>query len=240
MPTLACEPFATKDELYETVCDGLTSPTDDALVELALADATDTLVKVSGYRYYGVCTHTIRPCRECSTGDWCGCCYLDTVPLPDDVVSVTQVKIDGAVIAPSTYAIKWGPMGAGLVRVATGDRPDRWPACQKLWRPDTEIDTFSITITTGQAVSLVERMAAIELAISFIRSSPGRSLLAINGADRVSGGGVQISRDEAVQGITDNIDDLPSVGNFRAKWNPFGSPVFSAGWSPELEEGWAS
>lgn len=234
MPSLACEAFATKDELYEVVCDGLTSPQDDELVEMALDDATDILVKAGGYRYFGPCPQTMRPCRECSFNGWCGCCEIDTISLPAETVSVEQVKIDGVIISPSTYEIRFLREGMSLVRIGVGDRPDRWPYCQKLWRPDTEEDTFSVTYTTGPPVSLVEKQAAIELAIAMIRATPNRGILAIAGADSVSGGGVVINRETGVDGVNDNIDDLPAVGFFRAKWNPYGDRIFSAGWSPEV------
>lgn len=237
MPTLTCDAFASIADLLEIVCGDLASPADDELMQGALDDATDILVKVSGYRFYGLCTFTVRPCRECSYGTWCGCCDLDMVPLPDDIVSITSVKIDGVLVDASTYAIVNGPTGPGLIKVAAGDRPTSWPACQKLWRRTTEEDTFEIIYTAGQTISIVEKQANLELAISIIQSQPNRNVLAVRGATRVAGGGVTIDRDAAGDDLTDQATSLPAVAQFRAKWNPYGDRVFSAGWSPELQRG---
>jgi hypothetical protein len=242
MPHLACEAFATTDDLIDTVCEGqLVSPTDDVLMQGALDSAADILVRVSGHRFFGECTHTIRPCRDACFDSWCGCCVIDRLPLVSPVISITSVKIDGVTLVASTYKILTRGTRQYLVRVALtgGTRPDPWPGCQKLWLPTTDEDTFEIVYVSGHEVSLVEKQANIELALAIIQSSPDRSVLAIKGATSVSGGGVVIDSNTSDQDIIEAAANMPSVSNFLSKWNPGQDRVPAMAWAPELDEGWA-
>lgn len=242
MPTLACEAFATADELVEVVCEGTLDATADAvLIQGALDSAADILVRLSGHRFFGQCTITSRPCRDLCFDSWCGCCIIDRLPLVSPVISITSVKIDGTTLNPSTYRILTRGTRDYLIRVAVsgGERPDPWPGCQKIYLPTTDADTFEVVYIAGHAPTELERQANIELALSIIRSSPGRSLLAIRGATSVSGGGVVIDSNINDSDLIDLTPSMPAMTNFLAKWNPQQDRVPAMAWAPELEEGWA-
>lgn len=235
----ACQPFADKAALYAApnLCGLVTSPADDARVEASLEEATDLLVQISGFRQYGVCETTLRPCRECGWGQncKCGCCQIDKLPIPEGA-TVTEVKIDGVALDPATYGTIYTPSGRWLIRRRATDDETRepWPYCQDIDLPDTEEDTFSITYETGE-VGLIDEQACVEMAIGILRAGPGRGVLGIPGARSASGGGLVIEGDRVDDEIEAASETYPSVGQFREKWNPRGDRIMSDAWSPECD-----
>lgn len=244
-PRIACSRFATAQDVVDVVCVGdLTLPADQTAIESALDAASDILVRLSGFRFTGLCTATVRPGRDActcdaSSRDACGCGRLDGVPLHANVVSITSVMVDGVVLGSSEYAILSDPVLPRLVRVAVGDRPSDWPSCQKLWRPSTEEGSFQIVYSFGQAPGIVEINAVVELAISILSANPSRNLSVVPGATGLSGGGVSLSFDPNSD-ADDSAVKLPAVATFVGLWNPREEPVPSAAWSPELLDGWST
>lgn len=90
------------------------------------------------------------------------CCHVEGIPLPYPVCCVDEVKIDGVVLDPSAYKVQDFKT---LVRIDGGS----WPDCQNLAAPDTEPDTFSVTVTYGREVPALIKLAAAELACQFIK-----------------------------------------------------------------------
>lgn len=159
-----CAPWATIADVCAP-CDEYDF--DPALLELGLQIASDHLYNATRQRWPGICTDTIRPCGLGSSTRWsnpsyrqsnahlfgwcgchsarsCGCRGLSEIRLPRfPVVSVDEVKIDGAVVDPALYR----PDGRWLVWV--GDEPRSWPCCQRLDLEDTEEETYSISYTYG-------------------------------------------------------------------------------------------
>lgn len=96
-------------------------------------------------------------------GNWCGCSPVSRVLLPGyPVREITQVKIDGAVVAAGEYRLdrkRW------LVRLRDGDGDQQfWPNCQYMDMPDTEVGTWSVTYQYGQEPPRLGVDAAIEIA----------------------------------------------------------------------------
>lgn len=144
----ACSRLASLEEFQATDC-GCGCGLDDDVVGGLLDDASDLVYTLSGGLIFGECEGTVRPCRTC----WCercvGCCSIDVIPLRQDAISITEITIDGAVLDPSNYVLL--PRGR-LQKISTdGNRPERWPCCQRLYRGLDEDDTFGITYTFGQA-----------------------------------------------------------------------------------------
>jgi hypothetical protein len=161
----ACEPFAEADDL---TCDCAQPLTDDERM-VVIEAASDFLARISGGVFRGRCARKVRPVVEsCGCGWVCYRCDLDAIFLPGVDPVVTEVRIDGTVLDGETYGVRNG----SLIRLSTGDRPDLWPRSQKLWRPDTEDDTFSITIESGYVVDLVAKKACLELACELIVDNP--------------------------------------------------------------------
>lgn len=146
-PRVACSRLASFEEFQATDCGcdcGLTQEVAESLLD----DASDLVYALSGGTIFGECEGTLRPCRTC----WCehcvGCCSIDVIPLRQDAISITEVVIDGEVLAPGNYVLL--PRGR-IQKISTnGDRPEHWPCCQKLYRGLDEDDTFGITYTYGQ------------------------------------------------------------------------------------------
>lgn len=100
-------------------------------------------------------------CDSC--GDSCSCTMLQQVKLPNPVASVTQVKVDGVVLAPSAYRVdnwQW------LVRIDG----NMWPTCNDLNLDDTHVGTWSVTASYGEIVPESARFAVGELAVMIAKA----------------------------------------------------------------------
>jgi hypothetical protein len=148
-------------------------PTVDPSLDLsdAIASASEQLYILSGRKYAGFCTATVRPMGGIETtpgidaywrlplGNWgsYGClpwgaqgrCAPGSsmLRLPE-VRAVTAVKVDGVTL---TSGVDYRLEGEYLVRLsdpATGGQR-WWPPRQRRDRDDTQIDTFSVTFSFG-------------------------------------------------------------------------------------------
>jgi hypothetical protein len=173
------------------------SPAAAAVSGTAVQAAADVLYALTG-RHLGTCTLTVRPCRRsCFGGSWpyagywwemgvyprpvfysgvwynitcggcgsggCSCSVVEEALLPSPVAAVLQVKVDGVILSPSAYRVDENRL---LVRTDGG----RWPTCNDLTKADTEVGTWSVTLTAGgPAVSTLGKMALGELATQFAK-----------------------------------------------------------------------
>jgi hypothetical protein len=105
-------------------------------------------------------------CGSCQGG--CQCTTLQEVLLPGPVASVTEVKVDGVVLASggSAYQLVDGRV---LVRTDGGS----WPRCNDLAKPDTAAGTWSVTARYGLAVPTDGQLAVGELACEVLRAMGG-------------------------------------------------------------------
>lgn len=194
--TSVCEPWAT----IADVC----SPCDDyefdvALLEDKLAIASDLLFDLSGRRWAGECSETVRPVvGRCRSRDVCRCADVAGIRLGGSpLVDVTEVKIDGVALDPSEYRID---DHNELVRLADGDGVRRgWPTCQNMYLADTEEGTFSVTYVYGTAPPPGGVAAAAALACQLALACQPETVGSCRLSDRV----VSISR----QGVTKQLRD---------------------------------
>lgn len=163
-----CEPWAVEADL----CEPCEEPyiLDAAILNSYLQTASDILYYLSGRQFPGECDEVIRPCTAgcrsgpftnsvmldghwfaptvvcgCRSASRCGCSNLEEIKLPHyPVISVDQVKIDGAVLAASKYRVD---DYAYLVRTDG----ESWPSCQDLSLPSTADDTWEVSYTYGHA-----------------------------------------------------------------------------------------
>lgn len=175
-------------------------PVDQTIIDTAKLAASQLLWAMTG-RQFGCCTVTIRPCRkctdECCLGGWgwdysgggfpwvpfmledgswtniscncqdaCSCTKLCEVNLPTPVCSVSQVKVDGVIVDPATYRVD---NFKKLVRVG----PACWPKCNNLTLPDTEVGTWSVTLTYGTPPPQLVLLGAAAMACEIIKSCTG-------------------------------------------------------------------
>lgn len=198
-----------------------------AVTGTAVQAASDVLYALTG-RHLGTCQLTIRPCRDdcwgsgwpfaewwqfglyprpvfysgvwynitCNNciGDTCSCSVISQARMPAPVANILQVKVDGVVLPSTAYRMDNYRL---LTRIDGGV----WPFCNNLALDDTKVGTWSVTLTTGEAVSPLGRMALGELATQFTK------LLLCNTDCAVPVNVQQIVR----QGVTQNMLDPNKV-----------------------------
>jgi len=246
----ACSPW-TDVESVRGCCGGVATTNDD-VVEDSINLATDLLFTLSGKQFPGTCTETIRPCttgQTCFYAWWlrdpdsfplrvCGCAWTPQRDLGKwPVTDVTEVLIDGVVLAPSKYRIDEYRY---LVRMA-GPAPDYvndgWPRCQHLDRPTTEEGTWSVTFEYGLAVSAGAESAVRTLACELVKAcTPGTNCELPGRATRVDRQGVSVTLMDPnllAQGLT----GLYLVDLWLKAVNPDGHRGSARIWSPDLSVG---
>jgi hypothetical protein len=107
-------------------------------------------------------------CGGCAGG--CSCTSLSEALLPAPVYDVTEVLLDGQVLAPSAYRVDDNRL---LVRVDGG----MWPACQDLALPATAAGTWQVSVRVGQPVPVLGRQAVGELACEMAKACAGEDCL---------------------------------------------------------------
>ena len=220
--------------------------------------ASELLYELSGRLFSGICQRTVRPCGnvvDCgfqilsrghivgwSGTNWggdarpCGCRALDRVLLSGyPVREVTEVKIDGVVVDPTTYRLdehRW------LTRVRDPLEPDQvllWPSCQHLDLDDDEEGTFSVTYTYGQSPPMLGVLAATHLAHEMYRACSGGECALPTGVTRINRQGIVIERLAfATWAFRDGrwSTGIPLVDAFLSGYNPTGRTRRPTVWSP--------
>lgn len=178
-----CTAWTTSEDAA-ACCDAANVGTNTALMDAAVVAASDLLYAASGRAFPGECSGTFRPCSQslgCGVqvlsrghvvgwsgrywnGYHCGCAPLQAIELAGyPVREILEVKIDGAVVAPTGYRLD-GWRYLVRTRAAPDDPVEAWPACQALDLEDDEVGTFSVRYSYGAAVPLEGSNAANELA----------------------------------------------------------------------------
>jgi len=101
----------------------------------------------------------------CADGS-CSCSFVSEAILPEPVVSVDSVKVDGVTLNPSAYRVD---DFRKLVRLGSQE----WPLCNDLTQDDTHVGTWSVTVTFGESVPVLGQLAMGELACQIARLIAG-------------------------------------------------------------------
>ncbi len=146
------------------------------VVDDAIVAASAILYGLSGHRFSGACSTTVRPCPgranrrapcACRSSVVCACSSLSQVQLRAPVVEVTEVRVDGETLDPSAYRVddeRW------LVRIDG----DGWPCCQDMGLDADEDGTFEVTYIFGAAPPVAGQRAAASLACELVAAwTPG-------------------------------------------------------------------
>lgn len=164
--------------------EALTALDPEELYEAGLA-ASQVLWELSGRRYGGICTDTVRPCPRgaefgeplgwntswgwwrngawcgCSDGPTCGgCCgFPSQIKLGNRpiIANSVTVEIDGEPLSSDSWQIV---DGAYLVRVDG----EQWPCCQDMSAPVGEPNTWEVTYSFGRNPPITGVRAASALA----------------------------------------------------------------------------
>lgn len=227
-----CEDWTTPEEI-EACHEPLDSTAD---YSTAIAVATDALFALSGRQFSGECERVVRPCRtghECRSTLWwngagwysdgypaCGCRPDSRVALSGYVRGITEVTIDGAVVAEEKYRVdahRW------LTRLNDADGTARgWPSCQDMSAPAGEAGTFVVTYSYGRDVPQSGRDAAAELAWEVYLACLGSDACALPvGVTRVTRQGVTIEKQELLA-FGGGRTGLRAVDLFLGTVNPAG------------------
>jgi len=243
--TGVCSAWATTADLCDPCSD---YELDATLLDDMLEASSNLLYALLGRQWPGSCTETVRPCSRytsdrlgadqrralenagwqvmsscgCHRGDRCGCSALPEVDLGlYPVVSVTQVRIDGAVLDPAAYRIDdW----SRLVRVDGSG----WPCCQDLTGdPASDPDTFDVTFVHGvdppaEAVHAAAVLAC-ELVLSCQPETAGKCRLP-NGVQTLVRQGVteELIVNDSLELFRAGLTGIPEVDLVIAAHNPSG------------------
>jgi hypothetical protein len=195
----------------------------DAAQQLAAIKAATFVIEgLAGYQF-GLRTVTVRPaigvgCGCVSPGAH-GCADYTRVRLPDEYVTVTEVKVDGAVVAPGSYAVFNGNL---LVRTDGLT----WPVSQSLATPNGQAGTWQVTYTAGVAPDANAQEAVRALACQMVKATVGSGDCALpaNVTSVVREGiSLQLSDPTAMlEAIRAGGTGLPSVDQWLGVVNPYG------------------
>lgn len=146
----------------------------------------------------------------------CGCAGLHTcsppeIWLPEPVASITEVKVDGAIVPGTAYRVDNASL---LVRTDGGV----WPTTQNLALADTEAGTFSVTYQPGPLVPLMGKVAAGALALEFVKACLNMPCRLPAGVQSISRQGVEIQLigDEDTSWLT----GIKEADDFLNTFNP--------------------
>lgn len=205
-----CTPWISGDDVADCCSVESTSGFEfDAVADQASA----LLFELSGRLFPGECgPRTVRPPCICSCGyqvlsrghivgpwDWgywnwnlCDFCLVSCSPsrvklAGYPVREITQVLIDGSVLAPTEYTLYQR-------RYVTRLNDGRWPVRQDLTLADTEDGTWSITYTYGADVPALGASAAAQLACELYKECNGEACALPKGVTRVSRQGITIEK----------------------------------------------
>ena len=165
-----CEPWISTEDVFG--CGPCSAIVDDdrnlALAAQMAQAASEFYWMHSGRQFGGLCDQTIRPCcHEMDCGRRvCGCPDPYMIALPRPTRAVLEVRVDGAVIDPTTYHVdqhRW------LVR-----HDEHWPCCQDMTAdPATDLNTFQVRIVRGTPPPEMGVLAARELACEMYQGCTG-------------------------------------------------------------------
>lgn len=221
---VACEQFTDVGRITASQCgcqlDVVRDLIGDEGIQEIIDGASDAVAMATGLRVTGRCELTVRPCSDgvCGCTFRCTCCNIDGVRLPGQALSVTQVKINGAVEDPTLYRLVDGNI---LVRTDGGS----WPGVQNVALDDNQDNTFSITFTQGW-LPWVAKMAATEIACDLLSGvTPGGEMHLPRSAIGAVMDGTTITLDPS------QVGDFPWMQRLFGLYPQGPQPVI---WSPEV------
>jgi hypothetical protein len=221
-----CELDKISPELTEEELDGILDSACDALANIASVPI-------------GRCVTVYRPCRDyCHYWD-CACgCAPSGIPLPGILPSVTQVKVNGVVVDPNTYAVIKGPGGRrSLERFMLTGAPDSWPSSQNVNLPDTMDGTFSISVQSGFAADQIMKNAAAEIACDILKTV-AQERVPVDGVQSANVYGESVSYARFGDPTDQETMNLAGLGNVRRFMSSVGAVRYGAFTSNDLMRGW--
>jgi hypothetical protein len=197
--------------------------TDASVFDDVAVEAAGLLFEISGRRFSGICSDTVRPCRTTCGCPWqvlsrghivwnenlngnpfgsswwcdddtCGCRPVSRVLLAGYVQSVTAVSIDGVVVDSATYRLDSHRWLTRIRDPADPDTPLVWPGCQNMDLADEEEGTFVVSYTYGHNPPVSGQSAARELACELYKQCQGEPCKLPKGTVRLARQGVVMEK----------------------------------------------
>lgn len=151
-------------------------------------------------------------CGSCGSG--CGCGSVSEVRLPAPVYEITEVVIDGEVLASSAYHLDNNRI---LVRTDGG----QWPLRNDL-SVTSGAGAWSVTARYGESLPEGAKLAMGELACEFAKAADGKDCRLPAGVQQLARQGVVISFPDVGELFRKGRTGLYLVDAFIATWNPAG------------------
>lgn len=151
-------------------------------------------------------------CGSC--GGNCSCSRVSELRLPAPVYDITEVVVDGEVLASSAYRLDNNRL---LVRTDGGE----WPRCNDL-SVDSGPGTWSVTARFGEPLPQGAALAMGELACQFAKAADGQDCRLPAGVQQLVRQGVTISYPDVGELFRQGRTGLYLVDAFIATWNPNG------------------
>lgn len=234
-------------------------PVPEEIIDNSKLAASQLLWALTG-RQFGCCSAVIRPCRKkcedvccvpnsgfpwspvhlddgtwtniaCDCNGSCSCTNLYEINLPSPVCYVSEVKIDGEIVDPTTYQIY---DFRKLVRLGS----DIWPECNNLTKADTEIGTWSVAVTYGRIVPPLVKIAAEEMASEIIKSCVGKACRLPQRVSSVTRQGISVSFLDDMQFLDRGLTGLYFVDLAARTYNPKNLSRRPTVYSPDSANQW--
>jgi hypothetical protein len=220
---------------------------DAGVITQAALDASNLLYALSGRQYAGTCTAVLRPYSNHAgvrglTPELADRTALDSTTLAFNggvcwagirlgvypIRSITQIKIDGAVVNPSQYRVddsRW------LVR--RSGQP--WPVWQQLELDDTQVGTFSVSVSYGADPPPAGFSAASALGAEFAKSRAGLPNRLPVRLQTITRQGVSMTVVDPMSFLKDGFTGILEADLFIRAYNPAKQRRRPTVWSPDLE-----
>lgn len=174
-----------------------------------------------------------RNASVCGCRSDCSCGELCEVYLPGPVYDITEVDIDGQVLAPEQYRVD----AAGrLVRVGGGC----WPDCQDMSAAPGEPETFTVTYRIGLPVDEAAVAAVSELTCHLLRGCGGGAgtcgCRANRNLTRLVRQGVEMELADPTLIYSEGRTGLPLVDLWLSTVNPYRLTSPSRVYSPDFRQ----
>jgi hypothetical protein len=153
-----------------------------------------------------------------------GCQYVTTVELPAPVHAITEVRVDGSVLATSAYRLDEG-------RYLTRVDGTTWPVNNNLLAADTVVGTWSVTAQYGESVPSGASLAVGELACEYLKGLSGQDCRLPRSVTQLARQGVTISLPDMSSQFDSGLTGLYFCDMFIHAWNPHGLRARSRSYS---------
>lgn len=225
--------------------------------------ATDLLYVLSGRKFPGLCSASLRPAarpRRWSLASWSalmtqnyggfseswgrcdgdggdGCYRAPTIDLGlFPVRSIVAVRIDGVTIPANEYRLDESKLLVRTRPTATFSPTQRygWPTCQNLGLPDTEPNTFAVDLTFGADPPAMGKQAAAAMAVEFGKAWSNQTNRLPQRLTSITRQGVSMAVLDPMAFLDKGMTGIYEVDLFVKTYNPTASKVRPAVWSPDV------